>query len=350
MAETDPSCMSAYLALRYVPRADWAFRPGIAARLPASRAGVQARVGSPTEIVDALRARLREVDPARTGLLLSGGIDSAILAALLPRGVRAYTIRFVAPGAIDESERAAAFAARAGLSHHVVDVTWQDYLEHAGALMQHKRAPLHAIEVALHVAARRAAADGVDTLVVGNGADSTFGGLDKLLSRDWTFDAFVERYTFVEPEHVLAEPRSVRPLFEPYRRGDGIDAIGFLKHVHGTGIVQSFENAIEAAGCSVRAPYEDLALSVSLDLARIRSGEPKYLLVGVFDTLFGGMPAPEKIAFARPMDRWLADWRGPARREFKPGLPALSGDQRWLVYCLESFLDLLDAGRVAPAP
>lgn len=342
--------MSAYLALRYVPRSDWVFQPGIAARLPVQHVGALTPVGSASEIEDALRARLGDVDASRTGLLLSGGIDSAILAALLPRGVRAYTIRFVAPGAIDESERASLFAQHAGLAHRVVEVTWQDYLTYVGPLMQHKRAPLHAIEVALHVAARRAAADGVDTLIVGNGADSTFGGLDKLLSRDWSFDAFVERYTFVEPARVLRDPRSMRPLFEPYRRGDGIDVIGFLKHVHGAGIVQAFQNAIEAAGCRVCSPYEDLTLAAALDVARIRRGEPKYLLVELFATLFEGMPAPEKIAFARPMDRWLDAWRGPTRSEFKPDFEPMTGDQRWLVYCLESFLELLDAGRITPAP
>jgi hypothetical protein len=328
----DAECASAYLALRYVP---W--------QLPAAGAPIAlSSVTTADDIRSALTQQLAGCDPASTGLLLSGGIDSAILAALLPRGVKTYTIRFVAREAVDESARAALFADAYGLSHRVVEVTWQDYLEHTDVLMQHKRAPLHAIEVALHKAALAAHSDGVRTLVVGNGADSNFGGMDKLLSRDWPFDAFVQRYTFVEPARVLRDPRSLAAVFEPYRRGELADVPAFLREVHGPGIVQSFENAITSAGCTVLAPYESLRLGVPLDLQRIRGGEPKYLLVELFGSLYTDIPAPPKIAFARPMDRWLGTWPGPRRAEFLGPACAneLSGDQRWLVYCLEQFLDM----------
>jgi hypothetical protein len=341
----DPDCMSAYLGLRYLPWRDKAWLPGFAPHLPEPLPAALTAVASAADIRDALHAQLAGCDPSTTGLLLSGGIDSAILAALLPKGVRAYTIRFVAPGAIDESTQAADFARRAGLAHQVVEVHWQDYLLYTDSLMQHKRAPLHAIEVALHKAARTAYADGVRKLVVGNGADSNFGGMDKLLSRDWTFDAFVARYTFVEPARVLREPRSLLPVFAPFQRGELADVVGFLREVHGPGIVQAFDNAIRCAGCDIVAPYETLRLSTPLDLARIRSGEPKYLLAELFRSLYASEYVPPKIAFARPMDQWLGTWPGPKRGEFlgPEAAAAMSGDQRWLVYCLEQFLDMLDA-------
>jgi hypothetical protein len=339
----DPYCTSAYLALRYVPEPGRGFCPGVVPCLPELPAHALTKVVTADEIARALTQQLSGCDPDATGLLLSGGIDSAILAALLPKGVRSYTIRFVAPGAVDETERAALFAQRAGLRHHVVEVTWQDYARYTDMLMRHKRAPLHAIEVALHKAAQTARADGVQTLVVGNGADSNFGGMDKLLSRDWSFDAFVERYTFVDPALVLAAPRSLRPVFEPYRRGEGFDVVRFLSEVHGPGIVQAFDNALLSASCTVLAPYETLRLAGPLDLARIRRGEPKYLLTELFERLYPALPAPAKIPFARPMDQWLADWSGPNRAELpgREAVRAMTGDQRWLVYCLERFLDLL---------
>lgn len=343
--QVDPDCMSAYLALRYVPFADKAWLPGVAPRSPARHEAELTAVTTSSDIRAALSDQLAGLDPRSTGLLLSGGIDSAILAALLPKGVRTYTIRFVAADAIDETAQASEYARCAGLQHQVVELTWPDYQRHSGFLMRHKRAPLHAIEVALHKAALTARSQGVETLVVGNGADSNFGGMDKLLSRDWPFDAFVERYTFVEPSSVLAEPRSLRAVFEPYRNGELADVAGFLREIHGPGIVQAFENAISSAGCRVVAPYEALALSVPLDLQRIRAGEPKYLLAELFRSLYANQPAPPKIAFARPMDQWLASWPGPERREFigSECAAAMSGDQRWLVYCLEQFLDLLAA-------
>jgi len=212
--------------------------------------------------------------------------------------------------------------------------------------MAHKRSPLHPVEVGLFLAASTAAEDGVTHLVVGNGADSTFGGLDKLLSIDWSFDDFIRRYTFVEPSDALRTPISLRSVYEPYRTGEGIDVVGFLKNVHGLGIIQAFDNAISAAGCSSVEPYETLALGAPLDIARIRRGESKYLLREVFLGLYPGFALPPKIAFARPLDAWLADWPGPRRPEFLLGLDLsrFKGEQRFLLMCLERFLDLIERG------
>lgn len=337
-----PAALSEYLALRWLARPDtaWvgAYRPDRSTIQPIATVGVR----TAEEVVAALRARLADIDPATTGLFLSGGIDSAILARLLPAGVRAYTIRFVAPGAIDESVRAARFAAIAGLRHHIIDVTWDDYEAAADWLMLHKRAPLHPVEVGLYKAALRAAADGLSTVLVGNGADSTFGGLDQLLSRDWSLTDFIKRYTFLEPERALKTPADILEIFTPWQRGDRFDTAGFLKVVHGEGVTQAFANAIRAAGCAWRAPYEDLHLGSPLDLARIRAGESKYLLRAAFQQLYGEAHVPEKIAFARPMDTWMANWRGPGRErsEFHSDLDVttLTGEQRWLLWSLCRFL------------
>ena len=299
------------------------------------------------EVIEALRTQLTlATRETSAGVLLSGGIDSAILAALMPRGTRAYTIRFNAPGAVDESPVARAYCAYTGLDHRVVDVDWSDYEALADALMRRKRAPLHPVEVGLAKASLQAARDGVSTLVVGNGADSTFGGLDRLLTRDWRFDEFVTRYTFVAPTRVLREPACVMPIFERYRRGDdGIDMQGFLNVVHGTGVTQAFDNAIAFGGCTMTSPYEALAFAEPLDLPRIRRGDSKYVLRAVFATLYGSSAAPERIAFAPPLDCWLARWRGPDRPEFRGDVDwqALSGEQRWLVRCLDRFFTQLDA-------
>jgi asparagine synthetase B (glutamine-hydrolysing) len=277
--------------------------------------------------------------------LLSSGIDSAILAALLPADTPSYTIRFEAPAAVDEVTRAAEYARLLGKPHHVVTVTWRDYLDCMPVLMRHKQSPLHAVEVGLYRAAQAAAADGCDALVVGNGADSTFGGLDRLLSREWRFEDFVARYTFVPPERVLRAPVSMQPVFAPYQRGDTVDVQPFLATVHGRGIIQAFKNAIECAGCHMVEPFETMRLAAPLDLARIRNGEPKYLLRELFSQLYPGVALPPKVAFARPMEDWLREWPGVRRDEFRADFDAstLTGEQRWLVYCLDRFLDLLES-------
>ena len=141
----------------------------------------------------------------------------------------------------------------------------------------------------------------------------------------------------------------VPDIYLPYLQSDGfIDVQRFLKTVHGLGIIQSFECAIHAAGLGLLEPFEQLSYTHPLDLARIRAGESKYLLKALFRRLFVGMEPPEKIPFARPMDIWLTDWRGPVRPEFRTDVDwnAFTGDQRWLLYILEQFLNLLDAGSV----
>jgi asparagine synthetase B (glutamine-hydrolysing) len=343
--EFNPFCLSSFLTFRYVVKqtAEWA--PAIRPRWPVAEATDRIDVKNAGQLLEALRLLVdRAVRQQPVGLLLGGGMDSAILAALLPRGTPAYTVRFQAEQPIDESPVAARYARRCGLPHRVVTVTWDDYEERAEWLMRHKRSPLHPVEVALSLAACVAKADGVEALVAGNGADSKFGGLDRLLCRDWTLEEFMQRYTFVEPSSALAERCSMKAVFEEYTRLQNVDVAAFLRGVHGPGLAQAFDNAISAAGCVCVAPYEGLALATPLDLMRIRRGEPKYLLREIFTQLFPGLPVAKKIAFARPMDSWMSTWNGPTRAEFKLSLEVkgFSGEQKWLLYCLEKFMDMME--------
>ena len=54
-----------------------------------------------------------------------------------------------------------------------------------------------------------AKADHIDKLLMGNGADYLFGGLTGLLSKDWTFEELVQRYTIIF-DAIIAE--SIPPL------------------------------------------------------------------------------------------------------------------------------------------
>ena len=340
-------CISSYLAFRYVARANVGWASDCVPRFPDPKEQGQIAVSTSDEIEAHLRSSVAKlVSVGRVGVLLSAGIDSAILAAMLPAGSHAYTIHFEAPGSLSEWDGAKVFADRLQLKHTRVNVTWEQYLQAIPLLMKAKKSPLHAAEIGLFEASRRAAGDGVETLLVGNGADSTFGGMDKLLARDWTFDEFIDRYTFLEPAKAVRRPISVREIYDPYRRGDGVDVQRFLKEVHGRGIIQMFENAIHAGGCRIAAPFEDLALRVPLDLKRIRAGEPKYLLQSVFRSIYSQAKVPEKIPFARPMHLWLKTWSGPTRAEFVNDLDvmSLSGEQKWILFCLEQFLHGLDRG------
>ena len=338
-------CLSSFLVFRYVVERNISWLPGVEPRYPALNHHEQQPVKSAAEVLDALENWVKEISTSENvGILLSGGIDSAILARFLPPNTKAYTIRFVAEGAIDETDQAGLYSDICGLQHKTVEVTWCDHDTLMNPLMLHKRSPLHAIEVALYKAASIARQDGVKTLIVGNGADSTFGGMDKLLARDWTLEEFITRYTFVNPREVLINTVSMDNFFSRFSTAQGFDTAGFLKIVHGAGIIQSFENAIHAAGCQVLAPYERLTLGVPLDLGRIRGGESKYILREAFSQLYPALEVPEKIPFARPMDQWLASWNGHRRKEFREDIDIsrFTGDQKWLMYCLERFMNLYE--------
>jgi hypothetical protein len=345
MTGFDKFCVSSYLTFRYVVREGASWKKGFRPAFPHVFQHSQICVRESAKILEVLRDLMKKSCPDKNvGILLSGGIDSAILAALMPPDCHAYTVRFMAEDTIDESQTAEVYAEQSGLNHHTVQVTWNDYLECMDRLMLNKKSPLHPVEVGLFKAACAAMADGVGTLVIGNGADSTFGGMDKLLSKDWTFDEFVNRYTFVNPARVVKQPLSMLPVYEEYRIGDGIDVVKFLKVTHGLGIIQAFDNAIGSVGCKTITPYEHLFLDAPLDLSRIRNGQSKYLLRSIFKELYPELDVPVKIPFVRPMDQWLKNWSGPQRPEFLEdiNLEEFSGEQRWLLYCLERFMNLVE--------
>ena len=91
--------------------------------------------------------------------------------------------------------------------------------------MSNKKAPLHAIEVALYKAAQIAKKDGFKRIILGSGADTAFGGLDGLLSKEWSFGEFVRRYNFIVAEDVLVTPASMLGIYEKYRVGKGLPTL-----------------------------------------------------------------------------------------------------------------------------
>lgn len=71
--------------------------------------------------------------------------------------------------------------------------------------MKHKGAPIHSIEVQIYKASMQEKEDGYDAIVFGESCDYNYGGLSRLLSRDWTVDGFIDLYANVESYHVLKE-------------------------------------------------------------------------------------------------------------------------------------------------
>ena len=294
----------------------------------------------------ALKNKIEDVTSDGDAVLaLSGGMDSAILAKFMPEGSTAYTFRCIIPGVkvTDESERAAYYAKCCKLEHEIIDITWEDIEKTIIPLMKHKGGPIHSIESQIYIAALKAKNEGFSKVIFGENADIIFGGMDGLLQKDWLFNEFVDRYTYVKPYHVLKEPELPLEPFYEFENDGHIDGHDFINKYFRQEALGTYNNACDTAGIKFIGPFSQTVMDCSIDYERIRSGDTKYLIREVFNRLYDGISIPEKIPMPRPVNEWFADWAGPTRPEFIPHCTDnMSGDQKWMVWCAEKYLDLID--------
>ena len=91
-------------------------------------------------------------------------------------------------------------------------------------------------------------------------------------------------------------------------------------------------------------PYARLKMADKLDLYRIRHGEPKYLIRELMAKKYPDIPVPSKNPMPRPVDKYFENWGGPKRPEFRKDIDMskFTGNQKWQMYCLEKFLDMIE--------
>lgn len=341
-------CLSSYMAFRYIWKDGTDFFPGFRhsnykpvpdnERIPVKTSeDIDREIQKQT---DALYGEYGNI-----GILLSGGMDSANLAAYLRPGSHAYT--FISDSGVfdDDVRRAQEYCRLLGLQHHLVSVDFDDYKKYTPIVMAAKDAPVHSIEPQIYKAAVMAKKDGVRMMLVGESADLIFGGMDKLITPLWDFDGFAKRYTFLQPELVLSHPVPQTELYEKYRIGkDGIDYMRFMDEVFSIESSGSYLNAFAAAKMPYYDPYAQLVMAEPLDMDRVRNGEPKYLVRGLYAIKYPTMEIPFKIPMPRPVDTVFKDWEGPKREEFRKDIPmdSLTGNQKWQLWCAEQFLNLFD--------
>lgn len=336
-------CMSSYLAFRYIEDDDKEFYDGMKhQRVKLIPEEEKIYVNTSSDIDNELGKQISKFENKKKGIMLSGGMDSAILASYLS-DCDAYTFRFL-NGTFQKDEllRAEYYAQKYNLRLHYVDISFDIVEQYIDLLMEKKGAPIHSIEPQIYCAAKHAMEDGIELMIIGDASDYIFGGMDQLLSKDWTYDEFVRRYTYVNPEDVLINPISMQYLFDRYKIGENsIDYLGFLDKISVEESYGSYSNAFSAAGMDYYDPYERFALSSPLDLNRIRKGESKYLIRELFAKKYPDINIPEKKPMPRPVDQYFKDWRGPQRKEFKKDLDInnFTGNQKWLLWCLERFLN-----------
>lgn len=338
-------CMSSYLAFRYVVDDDKDFysstKHQVYKLIPENE---RILVDDEFDVNRELKKQFEKIKDKKVGILLSGGMDSACLASYLS-GADAYTFRFLRGNyQNDELQRAQLFAKKYNLKLHYVDINWETVEKHIDAVMAQKGAPVHSIEPQVYQAALQAQNDGIEIMIIGDAADYVFGGMDGLHAKDWTYEEFKKRCIYVNPENVLNDSYDMDYAFRKYKKGNMIDFIGLMNEYTDIESYASYENAFCAAGMRFLDPYEVLKMSHPLDLNKIRSGESKYIIRALFKMKYPEIPIPQKNPMPRPVDTYFKDWKGPERYEFRNDMDisTFNGNQKWLIYCLERFLNLYE--------
>ena len=337
-------CMSSYLAFRYIIDENKMFKEGVPHKEHELIPQDKKRPCKTAEDIDRnIRGILEKVDLSHSGVLLSGGMDSAILASYMPKGTKAYTARCIGENAIDETERAKRYCELYDLEHVIVDVTWDDYENTMDELMQFQGAPIIPNESQAYKIALLAKKDGLTNLIYGDTADTEFGGMSLMMAKDWTYEEWIERSIYVRPETVMKNPKDIYYAYEKYRlSGDMADNEGFIKDIYARATAGALTLACRCCNLSYLDPYEELCMGEPLDLSRVRSGDSKYLIRQLFHMRYPTLEIPEKIPMSRPAEAWMRDWKGPTREEFIPGCAeGISGEKKLLLYSLERFLNLI---------
>jgi asparagine synthase (glutamine-hydrolysing) len=176
---------------------------------PGPAAEDELRDGDEAELVEELRARMRDsvrahlLSDVPVGVLLSGGVDSAALAALAaqetPEPVRTFTIGF-AERSFDERDDARLVAERYGTEHHELLVRPEPELL-LRALAEAFDEPFADSSALPTYLVSQLAAEHVKVALSGEGGDELFGGY----------------YTYVADllsDHLAPLARAARPLVE----------------------------------------------------------------------------------------------------------------------------------------
>lgn len=338
-------CMSSFLMYRTIAMKGKSFKKGLEPNL-ANLDFQREPIYTSDDLMKSLKKQVEEATKdGKAALALSAGIDSAILSKFMPKNSMTYTFRCVVPGikVQDETPNAANFAKVCGLKNKIIEIYWEDFDKYAPILMKHKGMPFHSIEVQIYKAALQAKKDGFTKLIFGENADIIYGGMTGLLAKDWTFGDFVDRYSYILPYKVLRNPMIILDPYKKYECNGCIDAYKFINDFFRSEALGTYNNACNAAGIKFIGPYSLTEMKDPIDLERIRNGEGKYLIRDVFKTLYNDYKIPPKVPMPRATNEWLKNWIGPSRPEFYPHCTdGMNGDQKWLVYILEKFLDFID--------
>lgn len=328
-AEVDMPALRACLARRYVPGTGTLFR-GIRRLPPASyalwqfgrlqetrywiapdRQRLAARPhGDAVEgFTHLLRDSLKGEGPA--SVLLSGGIDSALLLAVLAQGgrkVKTFSLGFEGDGK-SELAPAAAVAKHFGAEHREIAVKPAELLPRLGALVALHDAPAAPSALAVH----RLAAEAKGEVLCGDGGDEIVGGYRKLLAERFRpgFCEALERRgeawaaRLLPGETPAAAPSDVDPANTRLRKALYAEQTGRLPNQ----LLERDDRGAAAGGAAIRLPYLDHRLAEHVsglpDEQRVRGLATKWVLREAARKLVPADLARRKAGFRMPVRDWL---------------------------------------------
>lgn len=298
------------------------------------------KVKTAEDVDNAIKEQFNKFKYKKLGLLLSGGMDSGILASYLS-GCNAYTFRDESGLYDDEIKRAERYCKKYDLKLNFVDISFDKIIGALDKVMEFRGEPVHSIEPQIYLAANQALSDGVEVMIIGDAADFVFCGFDKVFSKDWLYEDGIKRYIYVDPEEVLKDPYDIKEVFEPFKKGKYLDMERLMLDTLGPEESYiSYNNAFDCAGLKKFDPYENLKRDFELDYNRIRNGESKYIIRELFKIKYPEFDIPEKIPMPRPVDLYFKDYKGPTNYVFKEfDITKMTGNQKWLIWCLDRWLN-----------
>lgn len=276
----------------------------------------------------------------KVGLLLSGGMDSAILAKYVPKNIIAFTFKYENDFAKEEYERAKKYAEINGLKLIDINITWDKIRNYIEPLIKNRGGPIATIEPQLYLACKIAKdLYGINILIHGGDADVVFGGLSKMLSTEWTVESFTEFYIYNNPEKILKESNDlykyiIKKYYDSNRRH--FDTIRFINEVYETESTLSYENPRKLADVTFIDPFTPLKFDI--DLNKVRE-KPKYIIQELFTKLYGFEP-PKKNPMPRPVDFYDELNEYPISNIFRHDIRynELTGQQKWMIYCVDKYM------------
>jgi asparagine synthase (glutamine-hydrolysing) len=353
-AEADPQAARDFLTCRFVPGSRTLFR-GIRKLAPASCAfwelgrlretrywvapdrepGAEKERAAP-DAVEGFVSRLDEAvrSCAGSGVLLSGGIDSAVIVALMSRGgaaLKTFSLGFEGDRA-SELPQAAQVAKHFGASHQEIVVKPADLVPGLAKLIAARDAPLaRPSDLALERLVAEAAR-GARVVLSGEGCDEILGGYRRHLAERFSA-GFSERRHAREAlwvEHLV--PREGSPFSAPGARDEAArddkaraKAPPFDADLRSSSLRRALyfdqtsrlpeqllernDRAAAAAGIELRMPFLDHALAEYVsslpDNRRVRGMATKWILREAGKRLIPARLARRKGGFRPPLRDWL---------------------------------------------